>query len=181
MKQIKLKLEQEWTGVQNVLRDKRLKRNALIDAKRKLKKDKDKVNDIKKSIYKIDEDILTLENTIRELESKFDKMSQQMGFVRLKNYVLSEALYDNLISYKEFIKKNCYTDDKETIDTIEKAIDHIKKLPFECGDCENDRFREVYNAIADAFIEKLNDIVSGIFSQVMIELEKEEESKKLKK
>lgn len=177
MKTIKLNIEKQWYGVMNTLTDKRKRRNALIDAKREFKKDKDKVTVIKRELQKIEQDILTIENSARKLEQDFDKLSRNMGFIRLKNYVLAEAMYDNLIAYQEFIKNNCCTDDKEITNTIQQTIDLVKKLPFECGESDNDRFREVYNAIADAFIERLSDIIGGTFDQVIIELEKNEDAK----
>lgn len=177
METINLKIEKNWNAVQNVLRDKEKRRNAIIDAKREFKKDKDKVNALNRELIKINDEILNLRQRARDMEDDFDKLSRRMGYIRLKNYVLAEAMYDNLISYQEFLKKNCITDDKDITDTIQQTIDLVKKLPFECGDSDNDRFREVYNAIADAFIEKQNTIIQGIFDQVMIELEKDENAK----
>lgn len=177
MKQMKLKIEKNWNAVCAVLKDKELQRNALIDAKRKYKKEKEKVEALQSKLDKIDDELIDLRSRKVQMENKFDKLSRKMGYIRLRNYVLAEAIYDNLIEYQEFIKNECVTDDKEITDTIQQTIDLIKKLPFECGDSDNDRFRKVYNAIADAFIEKLNIILEGIFDQVMIELEKDEESK----
>ena len=177
MKEIKLNIEKQWNGVQNTLKGKIELKNALVDAKRTFKKDKEKIALIKKEKAKIDKDIEVLLQSSRELEDKFDNFSRRMGYMRLKNCVLSEALYDNMIAYEEFIKNECYIDDNEVINDIKQAITLLKKLPFECGDSDNDRFREVYNAIADAYIERQNDILQGIFDQVMIELERDEESK----
>lgn len=177
MNDLRLNIEKQWYGVMNTLTDKRKRRNALIDSKREFKKDKEKVSVIKKELQKIEQDILTLEHSARKIEADFDKLNYQLGNMRLKNCVLSEALYDNLIAYKSFIEKNCTSNDNEVIEELEKAINLIKKLPFECGDSDNDRFREVYNAIADAFIEKLKTIITGIFDQVMIELDKDEDTK----
>lgn len=177
MKEMRLKVERKWNALQNVINDYQKQRNAMIDAKREHKKDKVKVDALNAKIKQYDAEIADMRYRSLGLEKEFDKLSKRMGFIRLKNYVLAEAMYDNLISYQEFIKNECVTDDKEITDTIQQTIDLVKKLPFECGDSDNDRFREVYNAIADAFIEKQNIILEGIFDQVMIELEKDEESK----
>lgn len=177
MKEMRLKVERKWNALQNVINDYQKQRNALIDAKREHKKDKVKVDALNARIKQYDDEIADMRYRSLCLEKEFDKLSKRMGFIRLKNYVLAEAMYDNLISYQEFIENECVTDDKEITDTIQQTIDLVKKLPFECGDSDNDRFREVYNAIADAFIEKQNIILEGIFDQVMIELEKDEESK----
>lgn len=177
MKQMKLKIEKNWNAVCAVLKDKELQRNALIDAKRKYKKEKNKVEALQTKLDKIDEELLDLRNRKVLMEDEFDKLSKKMGYIRLRIYVLAEAIYDNLIEYQEFIKNECITDDTDVTESVQGTIDLIKKLPFECGDSDNDRFREVYNAIADAFIEKLKTIITGIFDQVMIELEKDEDSK----
>lgn len=178
MNDLRLKIERQWYGVMNTLAEKRKRRNGLIDSKREFKKDKEKVSVIKKELQKIEQDILTLEHSARKIEADFDKLNYQLGNMRLKNCVLSEALYDNLIAYKSFIEKNCTSNDNEVIEELEKAINLIKKLPFECGESENDRFREVYSAIADAYIEKQSNILDGILQQVMIELNNENTNKK---
>lgn len=177
MKDIRLNIEKQWYGVMNTLTDKRKRRNALIDAKREHKKDKDKVTAIKRELKKIDDDILVFETSRANLEKDFDSLNYKLGNLRLKNCVLSEALYDNIIAYEEFIKNNCYIEDDGVINDIKQAINLLKKLPFECGDSENDRFREVYSAIADAYIEKQSTILDGIFQQIMIELNNENTNK----
>jgi hypothetical protein len=177
MKTMRLNIENEWNDVQRNIRNIELQRNAIIDAKRENKKDKKKVAALKIKEAQMDKELALLRGEAREMDTQFDNLSRRMGFIRLKNYVLAEAMYDNLIAYQEFIKNECVTDDKEITDTIQQTIDLVKKLPFECGDSDNDRFREVYNAIADAFIEKLKTILIGIFDQVMIELDKDEDAK----
>ena len=52
----------------------------------------------------INEEIESLTVRLDEMEDDFDKLSRKMGYIRLRNYVLAEAMYDNLIEYQEFIK-----------------------------------------------------------------------------
>lgn len=177
MKTMRLNIENEWNDVQRNIRNIELQRNAIIDAKRENKKDKKKVASLKIKEAQLDKELALLRGEAREMDTQFDNLSRRMGFIRLKNYVLAEAMYDNLIAYQEFIKNECVTDDKEITDTIQQTIDLVKKLPFECGECENDTFREVYNAIADAFIEKQKEIFDGIFSQIMIDIDKQQKQK----
>lgn len=177
IKQMKLKIEKKWNDVCSQIIDLELQHNALIDAKREHKKDKHKVEALLLKLDQIKKELVDLRQQKNKMEDDFDKLSRKMGYIRLRNYVLAEAMYDNLIEYQEFIKNECVTDDKEITDTIQQTIDLVKKLPFECGDSDNDRFREVYNAIADAFIEKQKIILTGIFDQVMIELDRDEDAK----
>ena len=107
-----------------------------------------------------------------KLEDDFDLLSRKLGTIRLKTYVLSEALYDNLVAYKAFIENNCTEMKTEDAEIIDKAIHYISKLPFEAGSSENDRFRNIYNAIADRFIERNNDVIDAIFEQTVTEIEK---------
>lgn len=174
MDSLELNIQGEWNAVVNILRMKREGMNGCIDAIRKAKKLKDKdaeqYSKLKKA--KLEKDIQQLEEKRVKLEDDFDLLSRKLGTIRLKTYVLSEALYDNLVAYKAFVDKHCTPVETEDAEIIDKAIHYISKLPFEAGSSENDRFRNIYNAIADRFIERNNDVIDAIFEQTVTEIEK---------
>lgn len=177
IKKMPLNIERKWTALNNVMREKQEQRNTLIDVRKARKKSNLSVEQITKEIDKLGQELVDMRNSANAMENEFDRLSRKMGYIRLKNYVLADAIYGNLIEYKDFIEKECQYNDTDVVSRIESTIDMIKALPFECGDSENDRFREVFNAISDAFIEKQDTILEGIFNQVMIELERDESSK----
>ena len=175
MDSLELKIQAEWENTVGILRTKREGLNGCIDAIRKAKKLKDKdaeqYSKLKKA--KLAKDIQQLEEKRVKLEDEFDMLSRKLGTIRLKSYVLSEALYDNLVAYKAFIENHCTAMKTEDAEIIDKAIHFISKLPFEAGSSENDRFRNVYNAIADRFIERNNDVIDAIFEQTVADIEKQ--------
>ena len=179
MDSLELKIQSEWYATVNILRTKRERLNGCIDAIRNAKKLKDKdaeqYSKLKKE--KLSKDIQQLEEKRVKLEDEFDMLSRKLGTIRLKAYVLSEALYDNLVAYKAFIENNCTEMKTEDADIIDKAVHYISKLPFEAGSSDNDRFRNIYNAIADRFIERNNDVIDAIFEQTVSEIEKENKLK----
>lgn len=179
MDSLELKIQAEWYATVNILRTKREGLNGCIDAIRKAKKLKDKdaeqYSKLKKA--KLANDIQQLEDKRVKLEDEFDMLSRKLGTIRLKSYVLSEALYDNLVAYKAFIENHCTEMKTEDAEIIDKAIHFISKLPFEAGSSENDRFRNIYNAIADRFIERNNDVIDAIFEQTVSEIEKDNKLK----
>ena len=174
MDSLELKIQSDWNATVNILRSKRKAHNDCVDAIRKAKKLKDKdaeqYSKLKKA--KLARDIQQLEEKRLKLEDEFDLLSRKLGTIRLKTYVLSEALYDNLVAYKAFIENHCTTMHTEDAEIIDKAIHYISELPFEAGTNDNDRFRNIYNAIADRFIERNNDVIEAIFEQTVTEIEK---------
>ena len=174
MDSLELNIQGEWNAVVNILRMKREGMNGCIDAIRKAKKLKDReaeqYSKLKKA--KLAREIQQLEEKRVKLEDEFDMLSRKLGTIRLKTYVLSEALYDNLVAYKAFVEKHCTTMHAEDAEIIDTAIKYISKLPFEAGSSDNDRFRNIYNAIADRFIERNNDVIDAIFEQTVTEIEK---------
>lgn len=174
MDSLELKIQSDWNATVNILRSKRKAHNDCVDAIRKAKKLKDKdaeqYSKLKKS--KLTREIQHLEEKRLKLEDEFDMLSRKLGTIRLKTYVLSEALYDNLVAYKAFIENHCTPVETEDAEIIDKAIKYISKLPFEAGTNDNDRFRNIYNAIADRFIERNNDVIDAIFEQTVTEIEK---------
>ena len=160
MDSLELNIQGEWNAVVNILRMKREGMNGCIDAIRNAKKLKDR------------EEIQQLEEKRVKLEDDFDLLSRKLGTIRLKTYVLSEALYDNLVAYKAFVENHCTTMHTEDAEIIDTAIKYISKLPFEAGSNDNDRFRNIYNAIADRFIERNNDVIEAIFEQTVTEIER---------
>ena len=174
MDSLELNIQGEWNAVVNILRMKREGMNGCIDAIRKAKKLKDReaeqYSKLKKA--KLAREIQQLEEKRVKLEDDFDLLSRKLGTIRLKTYVLSEALYDNLVAYKAFIENHCTSVKTEDAEIIDKAIKYISKLPFEAGTNDNDRFRNIYNAIADRFIERNNDVIDAIFEQTVTEIEK---------
>ena len=53
----------------------------------------------------------------------------------------------------------------------------MSKLTFEVGNDKNDKYRQVYNAIADRFIEKIEIILTDVFNQVIYEINKQQNEK----
>ena len=174
MDSLELKIQGDWNATINILRMKRAGLNECVDAIRKAKKlkDKDAEQYLKLKKAKLAREIQQLEEKRVKLEDEFDLLSRKLGTIRLKTYVLSEALYDNLVAYKAFIENHCTSVKTEDAEIIDKAIHYISKLPFEAGTNDNDRFRNVYNAIADRFIERNNDVIDAIFEQTVTEIER---------
>ena len=109
MDSLELNIQGEWNAVVNIRRMKREGMNDCIDAIRKAKKLKDReaeqYSKLKKA--KLAREIQQLEEKRVKLEDDFDLLSRKLGTIRLKTYVLSEALYDNLVAYKSFIENHC--------------------------------------------------------------------------
>lgn len=179
MKRLDFKITQDWNICENLLRDRQQYRNKLIDAKKLAKKAKNKtiLNDIAEKIEATEKEIKDFSDKKEALQKEFDTLNNKLGLIRLKNMVLSEALYDNLTDYSGFINKHCVNDDKTLVDSLRIGLNAMSKLTFEVGNDKNDKYRQVYNAIADRFIEKIEIILTDVFNQVIYEINKQHNEK----
>ena len=179
MKKLDFKISQDWNICENLLRDRMTYRNKLLDAKRIAKKEKDKVllTEIAQKIADTEKEIKDFSERKDSLQKEFDTLNNKLGLIRLKNMVLSEALYDNLTDYSGFINKHCVNDDKTLVDSLRIGLNAMSKLTFEVGNDKNDKYRQVYNAIADRFIEKIEIILTDVFGQVIYEINKQQNEK----
>lgn len=176
MKQLYLKEQAESVKLENVLSFKRQERNSLIDRKKAEKKAKDteSLEITKRQIVKVEQELMALESQLQKNEEQFQQKKYQLGKIRLNLYVFADVMYNSLLEYEEFTKKNVLNaqDDADTMKALHEGLDAFKKLPFEMGD-NNDRTNELYNAITDKFIDRWQSIRDCVIGEVLKEVDKE--------
>lgn len=180
MKSLKLKIQDDYIRLNNVKTSKMLMRNDLLDQRKVKKKNKDvdAVKELDKAISKLDDDLLTLNKSIADTEIEFEKIRHKIGKIRLNCYLFADIIYNSLIEYSAFLDKYSSERDEEIEDTLKKAIDNFKKLPFEIG--EDSYLNSIYSEITDRFLESWGKIRDGVVNEVLAEVDKEYLDKKKK-
>lgn len=176
MKQLYLKIQDEAIKLSNIIAFKHQEHNALIDAKKRAKKEKDdeEVAECTRKITLCKDNIIDLEARMAALDREYAELKHKCGKLRLDMYVFADVIYGTLIEYKAFIDKyviNKHGDD-DIIHSVEKAIEYIKKLPAEMGEEACYRTNSLFNLVCDRFFEKYEDIRDNIICDVMMEIDK---------
>lgn len=180
MKQLYLHVQSKQVACENVLDYNRKERNALLDAKKSAKKDKDTdtVDECNRKLLMVEENILHLEAKARQLADEFEEKKHELGKIRLNLYVFADVMYNTLLEYESFLNKHVINkhDDDDTIKAIRQGLDAFKKLPFEMGD-GNDKTNELYNVITDKFLERWKTIRDGVVLEILREVDNKEKAK----